>query len=158
MRSRLLTGAVAGVLGITALGGVAAAAPAGLKLVGLLNGHEEVDSAGNPDNGDLGAAGYVVATVDGAKRQVCVTEFQTGGITGTVFLFHIHQAPAGQNGNIVVDFVPLLPSGIGCVTVNDRRLLSDIKRSPQKFYFNVHSMPDFPGGAIRGQIRHLARN
>jgi CHRD domain len=38
------------------------------------------------------------------------------------------------------------------------RLLSDIKRSPQKFYFNVHSTPSFPGGAIRGQIRHLARN
>ena len=158
MRSHLLTGAVAGVLGIGALAGVASAAPAGLKLVGLLNGHEEVDNSGNPDNGDLGAAGYVVATVDGANHQVCVTEFKTGGVTGTVFLFHIHQAVAGQNGPIVVDFVPLLPSGIGCVTVDNRRLLSDIKRSPQKFYFNVHSTPNFPGGAIRGQIRHLARN
>jgi len=37
-------------------------------------------------------------------------------------------------------------------------LLSDIKRSPKNFYFNVHTTPDFPGGAIRGQIRHLARN
>jgi hypothetical protein len=53
-----------------------------------------------------------------------------------------------------------LPSGPRalCVSVDNRRLLSDIKRSPQKFYFNVHSTPNFPGGAIRGQIRHLARN
>jgi hypothetical protein len=55
MRSHLLTGAVAGILGISALAGVASAAPAGLKLVGLLNGHDEVDNSGNPDNGDLGA-------------------------------------------------------------------------------------------------------
>ena len=95
---------------------------------------------------------------DSSAHQVCVEEFNTGRLTGTVFLFNIHKEVAGKNGPIVVDFVPLLPTGIGCVTVSDRRLLSDIKRSPKNFYFNVHTTPDFPGGAIRGQIRHLARN
>lgn len=80
-----------------------------------------------------------------------------GGVTKRS-TFHIHKAVAGQNGPVVVNFVPLLPSGIGCVTVDDRRLLSDIKRSPKNFYFNVHTTPDFPNGAIRGQVRHLARN
>jgi hypothetical protein len=65
-----------------------------------------VDNSGNPDKGDLGAAGYVIATVDGVNRQVCVTEFKTGGVTGTVFPFHIHQAAAGRNGPIVVDSCP----------------------------------------------------
>jgi hypothetical protein len=158
MHNRIFTAVVSGFAGVVALATVASAEPAGLKLVGLLNGHEEVDAAGNPDNGDVGGAGYVVAHVDSSANQVCVEEFNTGRLTGTVFLFHIHKEVAGKNGPIVVDFVPLLPTGIGCVTVSDRRLLSDIKRSPKKFYFNVHTTPDFPGGAIRGQIRHLARN
>jgi hypothetical protein len=136
---------------------VAAAEPSGLKSLGLLNGHEEVDAAGHPNNGDVGAAGYVVAHIDSSAHQVCVDEFQTGGLTAPIILFHIHKAPEGQNGPIVVDFVPLLPAGTGCVTVADRRLLSDIKRAPKKFYFNVHTTA-FPNGAIRGQIRHLARN
>lgn len=156
MRNRLLVGAVAGAIGMLAVASVARAAPAGRDLVGLLNGNEEVDATGAPDKGDLPAAGYVVASVDGSARQVCVKEFKTGGITGDIILFHIHRGNAGMNGPVVVDFVPLLPSGIGCVTVDDRRLLSDIKRSPQQFYFNVHSTL-FQAGAIRGQVRHLSR-
>ena len=158
MSIRVFAGVVAGALGVAVLVGTAAAEPAGQKSLGLLNGNEEVSATGAPDQGDLDAAGYVVATVDGKAGKVCVTEFKTAGVTGTITLFHIHKAPAGQNGPIVVDFVPLLPSGIGCVNVTDRRLLNDIKRAPSKFYFNVHSTPDFPAGAIRGQIRHLARN
>lgn len=158
MHNRVFIAVASGFVGVVALATAASAAPAGLKLVGLMNGHEEVDAAGNPDNGDVGGAGYVVAHVDSSAHQVCVEEFNAGRLTGTVFLFHIHKAVAGQNGPVVVNFVPLLPSGIGCVTVDDRRLLSDIKRSPKNFYFNVHTTPDFPNGAIRGQVRHLARN
>jgi hypothetical protein len=153
MRNRLLITTVAGVLAAAA---IARAEPAGRDLVGLLNGNEEVDATGAPDKGDLAAAGYALASVDGSARQVCVKEFKTGGITGDIILFHIHRADKGVNGPVVVDFVPLLPSGTGCVTVDDRRLLSDLKRSPQKFYFNVHSTM-FTAGAIRGQARHMSR-
>jgi hypothetical protein len=158
MYKRFFLTTAAGVLGVVALVNTASAEPAGQKLLGLLNGNEEVDANGVP-NGDLDAAGYVVATVDGKAGKVCVTEFKVAAVDGTVTLFHIHKEVAGKNGQIVVDFVPLLPSGIGCVQVtNNRRLLNDIKRAPSKFYFNVHSTPNFPAGAIRGQIRHLARN
>src|SRR5262245_16737973 len=133
MKNSRIQAAIVTTLSALAFVRVAAAEPAGLKLVGLLNGQEEVDAIGNPNQGDLDAAGYVVATVDGSARQVCVEEFKTGGVDGTITLFHIHKAVAGQNGPIVVDFVPLLPAGTGCVTVDDRRLLSDIKRSPKKF-------------------------
>jgi hypothetical protein len=157
MRNRRLV--VLAVAALAALGTArrAPAEPPGRDLLGLLNGAEEVDAAGNPDQGDLDAAGYAVASVDGKGRQVCVTEFKAGGVDGSIALFHIHKARAGQNGPVVVDFTSLLPSGVGCVPVNDRRLLSEIKRSSDKFYFNVHSMPNFPAGAIRGQVRRLAQ-
>jgi hypothetical protein len=159
MYKRLISTVTAGAIALVALATTASAEPAGQKLLGLLNGNEEVDANGAPNQGDLDAAGYVVATVDGKAGKVCVTEFKVAAVDGTVSLFHIHKEVAGKNGPIVVDFVPLLPSGIGCVQVpNNRRLLNDIKRAPSKFYFNVHSTPNFPAGAIRGQIRHLARN
>jgi CHRD domain len=128
-----------------------------LPLVALLNGENEVDNTGTPNQGDLDAAGYAVVEVDRAGRQVCVRELQTGGIDGQIHLFHIHSAPGGQNGPVVVDFVPLLATGgVGCVPVADKTLLSDISLFPAEYYVNVHSTPDFPAGAVRGQLQTLA--
>jgi hypothetical protein len=157
MQTRSVVAILLTPLAVVALVTVATADPPGLDLAGLLNGHEEVNAAGDPDQGDLDAAGYAVAHLDLDGGQVCVTEFNTAGVDGTIFLFHIHNAPAGQNGPVVVDFVPLLPSGIGCVDA-DQQLLQDIRRHPEDFYFNVHSMPNFPAGAIRGQVRNLGRH
>jgi hypothetical protein len=39
----------------------------------------------------------------------------------------------------------------GCVAA-DRQLLLDIIQNPQNYYVNVHSRPNFPGGAVRGQL------
>lgn len=60
---------------------------------------------------------------------------------------HIHKAPAGTNGGIVVTLDPNMP---GCVDV-DQALIKDIIQNPEKYYVNVHN-DDFPGGAIRGQL------
>ena len=50
----------------------------------------------------------------------------------------------------MVDFVPLLPSGIGCVNV-DRAVTRAIVDDPAAYYFNVHNDP-FPAGAVRGTL------
>jgi hypothetical protein len=126
------------------------------SLVALLNGTNEVDNAGAPNKGDLDAAGYAIVEVDRPGRQVCVRDLRTGGVDGQIHLFHIHSGVEGQNGPVVVDFVPLLATGgRGCVPVADKALLSDIAAFPGEYYVNVHSDPDFPAGAVRGQLHEV---
>jgi CHRD domain len=126
------------------------------SLVALLNGTGEVDDAGTPNQGDLDAAGYAIVEVDRPGRQVCVRDLRTGGVDGQIHLFHIHSGVEGQNGPVVVDFVPLLATGgRGCVPVADKTLLSDIAAFPAEYYVNVHSTPDFPAGAVRGQLHEV---
>jgi hypothetical protein len=68
---------------------------------------------------------------------------------------HIHKAPAGTNGDVVVPFFtsesPLdTNSKSGCVTAK-ASLVKAIEAKPSNYYVNVHS-PEFPKGAARGQL------
>jgi hypothetical protein len=64
---------------------------------------------------------------------------------------HIHFAPAGENGPIVVPLTPPTDgSSSGCVSV-DRALAKNILKYPELYYVNVHNA-DFPSGALRGQL------
>ena len=65
---------------------------------------------------------------------------------------HIHRAPAGRAGGIVVQFTPPDANGVsmGCTTVA-QALADEITANPAAFYVNVHSR-DFPGGAVRAQL------
>jgi CHRD domain len=115
-------------------------------LFATLNGRQE---PGGGDNNGKGAASVVV---DG--RTVCVS-WAVSDLVRIVGA-HIHKAPRGQNGDIVVD--PKAANGQngshatlgGCATVS-RALARDIKRHPAQYYVNVHTTA-FPGGAIRGQL------
>jgi hypothetical protein len=60
---------------------------------------------------------------------------------------HIHQAPAGVPGPIVVDF----NSQLSGTTSVDPAILAGILATPTNYYVNVHNA-DFPAGAIRGQL------
>jgi CHRD domain len=66
---------------------------------------------------------------------------------------HIHRAPAGSNGPIVVPFEAPGASGVsaGCATGVAASLIQEIASNPAGFYVNVHTT-DFPGGAIRAQL------
>lgn len=99
---------------------------------------------------DLDAAGYAVVDVHILQGEVCVEDFAVGG-AAPLILFHIHKGGPTENGPVVVNFVPLLPSGIGCVPVTDRALLRDIELHPGDYYVNAHT-GEFPAGALRGQL------
>ena len=99
-----------------------------------------------PGNGD----GTAMVTVDPDANTVCydVTVMLTPPATAA----HIHRGEAGANGPIVVPFEsPASGNSSGCVQGVDPALISDILTNPAGFYVNVHN-PDFPGGAIRGQL------
>ena len=59
---------------------------------------------------------------------------------------HIHVAPAGAPGPIVVDFSAQL-SGTGLVDAD----LAGVLANPTGYYINLHNAA-FPAGAIRGQF------
>ena len=156
---RILGSALAlALLSLIALGaGVSAdrldgAATGGRPLTATLTGAAEVTAAGVPNQGDLDGTGTARVTLNPGQGTVCFALTTTGIATPT--RGHIHAAPAGANGPIVIDFFngnttagPLS----GCVAGVDRDLILDILRNPEQYYVNVHNT-DFPAGALRGQL------
>ena len=67
---------------------------------------------------------------------------------------HIHKAPVTDPGPIVIPLSAPDATGVsgGCATA-DRALLVDILANPDDYYVNVHTLPDYGPGAVRGQLR-----
>lgn len=125
----------------------------GRTLTATLSGANEVDAAGNPNQGDLGGSGTAMITLNPGQRTVCWTLSFDLSDGQTAFAAHIHRAPAGSNGPIVVPLSVAVPEGTssGCASV-DQGLILEILTNPAGFYANVHSLPTYPGGALRGQL------
>lgn len=100
--------------------------------------------------GDSSASG--TASVKVSDSQVCF-EVKWTGIKATAS--HIHLAPKGKAGAIVVPFfkseTPIgATSKSGCTEVS-ATLAKAIADNPSAYYVNVHDT-EFPKGAIRGQL------
>ena len=141
MRRRLiilavLAGAVAAALVPTAvLGGTA-----GTTLTVKMTGGVEVPK-GAP-------AGGGTAAISVSVTSVCWTFIGLTGIDKPTAA-HIHKAPAGKSGPVVVPFgAAFTPSG--CVSTT-AAITKSILSSPGSYYVNVHTAK-FPGGAVRGQL------
>jgi CHRD domain len=147
---RGLTVLVAAIAATVALASVATAGDGGRKLSTPMSGAEEAPGPGDPD-----ATGQADLRLNQGKHRICF-ELSWADIDGTVFAAHIHEAPVGAPGPIVV---PLFEGGFagtdeasGCVTDLDRGLVKDIRKHPADYYVNVHSTPGFEAGAVRGQL------
>jgi hypothetical protein len=122
----------------------ALADPSGRKLSTTLTGAAEVPGPGDPDG-----SGTAQVTVNVGQRSVCYTVTVANIAAPTAA--HIHEAPAGQAGPVVVPLAaPTDGSSSGCATV-DRELAKEILKRPSDYYVNVHNA-DFPAGAVRGQL------
>jgi hypothetical protein len=99
--------------------------------------------------GDPTASGFAGVLLDGS---VVYYYLWSKGLTSPT-ASHIHQAPAGQPGSIVVDLHAAFTNGVafGNVTT-DGATAAAMRANPGGYYVNIHT-PAFPGGAIRGQLQ-----
>jgi hypothetical protein len=149
MRNRLVV-LTMGLLGLVAVLALTASAGAGGRpLSTTLNGAEEAPGPGDPN-----ATGQADLRLNQGQQEICF-DLSWADIDGTVFAAHIHVAPPGVAGPIVV---PLFEGSFAgtdsvsdCVTVA-KDLVKTIRKNPDDYYVNVHSTPNFPAGAIRGQL------
>jgi len=123
---------------------VAASDSAGAPRITSLRGAEEVPPA-DPDG-----TGFAVITLNVGRMRVCwdltVSDIEPA------FAAHIHAAPAGVNGPVVVPLSPpTTGSSTGCTDGVDPVLVQNIVDHPDQYYVNVHNAV-FPGGAVRGQL------
>ena len=125
---------------------LAPAAQATQRFTTSLSGAAEVPGPADPDG-----SGTATITINRGLSEVCWTISVTG-ITLPAIAAHIHVAPAGVAGPIVVPLTPPDATGhsSGCATV-DRDLAKAIAKDPAAYYVNVHTT-DFPAGALRGQL------
>ena len=126
----------------------AAAAPSYVDtmLMATLSGAEEV-----PGPGDTDGAGTSTITLKPDTGETC-WEINVSNITLPAAAAHIHEAPRGVAGGVVVPLSPPDANGMatGCVMA-EAALMERIMNTPANFYVNVHTS-DFPQGAVRGQL------
>ena len=109
-----------------------------------LTGAEEVPGPGDPDG-----SGFATITVNPGQEELCY-ELGVEGIA-PARAAHVHVAPAGEAGPVVVGLTPPTNgSSSGCAPV-DRELAKAIVKNPENYYVNVHNA-EFPAGALRGQL------
>ncbi len=109
-----------------------------------MSGAEEAPGPGDPDG-----SGNAVFTLNHGQGQICF-ELTVSNIDPATAA-HIHEAPPGVPGPIVVPLTPPTSgSSSGCVSV-EQDLIKDIIQNPGEYYVNVHNSA-FQPGAIRGQL------
>lgn len=123
----------------------AAAASTDNVLATTLTGAEEVPGPGDPDG--IGVAAILLKPDTGRVCWAYAVK-RVDPITAA----HIHRAPAGVAGLVVVPLAPPNRFGysIGCTTA-DPALVADIVANPTGYYVNVHNAT-FTAGALRGQL------
>ena len=142
MRRRLLFATALAVFAVTAFAGPAAADFEAFGTV--LTGEQEAPFPGDPDG-----IGFALIILDSDTGQICyrLRVRDVAPITAA----HIHVAPPGEPGPVVVPLAPPTTGrSSGCTSAN-RGLVQNIIDNPELYYVNVHNMP-FPAGALRGQL------
>lgn len=114
----------------------------------VLTGSQEIPPRSGP--------GFGNATVmfDETRKNVDVT-ITVADLGAPINNFHIHEAPAGASGPVVINLI-----GLGGTFENgtmtgsfpvSAEVAARMLQNPRNFYVNVHTT-QFPGGAVRGQL------
>lgn len=145
---RYLMSLTTGILMTVGLAGVADAA--GRPLSTALTGTEE-----SPGPGDADATGQANLRLNQGQNKVCF-DISWSDVDGAVVAGHIHVGDAGSPGPVVVTLFTGSFAGTdsitGCAQNVTAELIKAIRQDPTAYYVNVHSLPAFPAGAVRGQL------
>ena len=160
MPKRMLVAGALSLIAVLGIYGIATARHGGLQT--RMDGSQEVNpETGEPGAGDADGTGSAKIRLLPDSDQVCfkLTWSNIGAPTAS----HIHEAARGSSGEVVVGLfaseatLPATISGVnGCVSDVDDALSERIRSNPADFYVNVHN-EEFPGGAIRGQLKYAKR-
>ena len=109
----------------------------------------QLTGAEEPGGGDPNGSGSAQIRINTRANLLCYT-LRVRGIEPANGA-HIHEAPVGVAGPIVIELKPPTNgSSTGCIKV-DRAELLEIIAEPEDYYVNVHN-EDYPAGAVRGQF------
>jgi hypothetical protein len=108
-----------------------------------LSGAEEAPGPGDPDGS--GSATIIVIPPD----RVCYV--LTAENIAPATAAHIHEAPPGEPGPVVVPLAPPTYGASGGCTQAEPEVVSGLQENPGDYYVNVHNA-EYPNGAIRGQL------
>ncbi|SDJ43847.1 CHRD domain-containing protein [Nonomuraea jiangxiensis] len=127
---------------------------ADVYLAATLSGKNEVPAPGTKV-GDRNGTAFAVFRIHGGQVDYAIRWQKVAAPTA----FHIHQGKAGKNGDVKIPFfAAALPGGLtavkGTVRVQDSGLLERIRSNPSGWYANLHT-GEFPGGAVRAQLRRI---
>ena len=170
MKVRVLAAAAAGITAgvlLSPIGG-ALAGHTNSILTASLDGRQEVRTgatnramAGDPN----GRGEAYVFGIDGDTKTLCyVLNVQKIALVEPGMAAHIHKGEVGENGPVVANLArpfdgdsadcltegEILPNGAAAFPTGET--VAEILANPAGYYVNVHN-PDYPGGAIRGQLR-----
>jgi CHRD domain. len=129
-----------------------ASTPAGAKVKKALSLTYAVKMTGAAETpaGAPGGTAKAVVTLSTKTGKVCWTFTSLSGVSHPTYA-HIHVAPAGKSGNIVL---PLSTGSTlktkGCVPAS-ATVISAIAANPHNYYVNIHSQ-QYPSGAVRAQL------
>ena len=127
-------------------------AAAAQTLGAVLTGSQEVPANNNPGFGNA------TVTFDATRQNVNVT-ITVANLGSPINNFHIHEAPPGVNGPVVVNLI-----GLGGTFTNgtmtgtfpiDAGVAARMLNNPENFYVNVHTVA-LPGGGVRGQLSFVS--
>jgi hypothetical protein len=136
------------VAGLTLSAAAPAHAAEGTGLVAYLAGTSELPAG----TGDPDATGVALANIKPGSGNICYV-IRVRKVDGSVDGVHLHAGRVGQEGPAVAHLDPPMVSGaVAACTWIGKKLAAKIRKSPHKYYVNVHSTA-FPDGALRGQLR-----
>ena len=158
-RARVIGAALtAALVGSVLLAGTTVADNGGKTYRLAMSGANEFNGAGAPINphGDADS-GFITLRLNPGQEEVCWTVDELTLTAGEALphIAHIHLAPAGVAGPVVVDLFhegapTSYPTDTTCVDAPREGIMAII-HNPEAYYVNLHNA-QHPGGVVRAQL------